>query len=181
MEKVSINLLPTEVSQQQQKQAKFNKIQAISIGVLLVLILVASISVALRIFQSQTIKKLDDQSKALEAKVSNFQKQEENLVVLKNRITAISGLLKGPSIDVVMFNLLSDILPTDVSISTISVDKTGNVVLAITAPNSGALKETLDQLTSDQIFDKIRDVNIESLTGGVDGSYRISLKLFNKG
>ena len=180
MDKVDINLLPTEVSVEQKKQAKFSRIQAISIGVLLLLILVASLSVALRIFQAQQLAKLGKDAKTLEEKVNTFKDKEAILVLLKNRVTAIAQLVSSGKNPNIMFNLITDKIPGSATITAISVDKVGNVILSLVVPNSSSMEETLAALTSADSFEKITKIDIESLASGTDGAYRINLKIHTK-
>lgn len=176
MDKVSINLLPTEVSIEQQKRAKFGRVQALSIGVLLLLILLASLSVALRIVQKNNLDRLQKQSTTLENKVSSFKAQEATLVVLKNRVSAISQLVGGTNVPTDMFNLITDKLPQGASVSTITVDRQGNVGIALAVSNSDMLEQLLNSLTSTDVSKQISKIDIESLSGGKEG-YRINLKI----
>lgn len=180
MDKVDINLLPTEVSVAQRKQAKFGRVQIISIGILFILILTASISVAFRIVQSQKQERLGEEVGILEEKVSRFKDKEATLVVLKNRITAIIQLLGGDRLQTAMFNLITDRIPANVTITTISVDRAGNVLVSLLAPDSNSLEQTLVELTSGEAFEKISKINIESLSSGKDGVYRMNMKIVSK-
>lgn len=180
MDKVDINLLPTEVNIERQKQAKFSRVQLISIGILLILILAASVSVAFRIVQSQKQERLSKEVGALEEKVSSYKDKEATLVVLKNRITAITQLLSGERLQTVMFNLITDRIPVSVTITSISVDRAGNVLVSLLAPDSHSLEQTLSELTNSEAFEKISNINIESLASGKDGVFRMNMKISSK-
>ncbi len=178
MEKVDINLLPTEVSEQQIKQSKFNRVQSISIGILLLLILVTSMTVALRVIQSNNLKKMQNNVTNLEEKISSFKDKEAAVVVLKNRVNAIKELLNVPHKQTSMFNLITDQFAPGVSASSVTVDRGGNVTISLTTTNSGALEQELNLLTSDEYFKKIAKIDVESLAGSREGSYRVNLKIF---
>jgi hypothetical protein len=179
MDKVNINLLPTEVSLEQQKQAKFSKVQTISIGILLFFILLASVSVAIRIFQSQTLNKLDDEVKSLEATVEESRAKEESLVILKNRITAISQLISGSHAPTEMFNLVYGQIPVNVSITGITVDRIGNVFLSLVIPDSNSLEEMINVFSTKEAFESIKKIDLENLSTGSDGQFRLNMKVYS--
>src|SRR5437588_594087 len=97
MERISINLLPVEFTQEQVKNAKFYKIQARGIVIILIMIFLASLTIALRILQSHNIQQVQAQVDETSQKVSNLKDKEVALAVLKNRLATIGQYLGVPS------------------------------------------------------------------------------------
>ena len=67
--RISINLLPPEFLAEDIKRIKFVKIQTIGIGIVLVMIFLASLTVSLRILQSYNIAQIQNKLGQIEEKV----------------------------------------------------------------------------------------------------------------
>ena len=80
MKSLSINLLPVDSVDQAKEKKRFKSVQVVSGGTLLVILMVSSVIFALRIFQLQNIKNLDNQAQAEQSQIANFQSKENNLV-----------------------------------------------------------------------------------------------------
>lgn len=178
MPKIAINLLPLEFRAAELKVAKFYKIQTIGIATVLLMTFLASLTVALRVLQSQNISRIQNQLTLSEGKVSGFKNTEGSLFLLKNRITAINQYLGIPSSQTQIYKIITELLPTDVSASSISVDKGGEVLVVAIAPDASSLDNLITNLTSKESNqDKISQVSLESINRGKDGIYRVSLKI----
>lgn len=175
---ISINLLPPESISEELKKAKFYKIQAIGITVMLLLTFLTSVTAALRILQSRNIAQAKEQVSESQQRVTNLKSTQVSLFVLQNRLTAIEQYFGIPSKQAAMYKLINKLLPASVMINAITVDKTGEVVFQAVVPNA----VTLDQLVSN-LVDKesnegsINQVSIESLNRGRDGVYRVGFKI----
>lgn len=178
MEKISINLLPIEFTQQQVKKAKFYKIQALGVSIILFMVFLASLTVALRILQSHNIQKVEAQVSQQEERITTFKDRQASLLILKNRLTAISQYLGVSSPQAGIYKLVNELLPPSVSISSISVNRNGEVLVSALVPDPLTLDEAVSNLTSkDKNQNKISQVSIDSLTRGKDGIYRIGFKV----
>lgn len=180
-EKMSINLLPGEVVLNQAKQKRFLKIQAISVGIVLFFIFITSTTFALRIIQSQNTASAREGFDSAQAKVTQFSAKEAQLNILKNRINLIDSFTNKPSKQRAMFNLVSNLIPAAVIISTAGVDHSGNVILSAIVPDTSSLEEVLTNLLDrEKNENRIAKVDLESLSRGREGGYRVNLKITAK-
>ncbi|MBI2040339.1 hypothetical protein HYT18_04670 [Candidatus Microgenomates bacterium] len=178
MAKLSINLLPPEFNAEQVKKTKFYKIQAAGVAAILVMSFLASISVALRILQSQNIRQVQAQVSQEEQRIDGLKNRQASLLILKNRLTAINRYLGVSSQQSVIFNLIDQLLPSSVSVTSLTVDRSGGVLISAVIPDSLTLDETIAALISEDANQgKISRVEIESLNRGRDGIFRLSIKV----
>lgn len=180
MKGISINLLPTEATNQQKEVSKAKKVKIFSIVFLLLMFFLASVLITLRILQTQTISKLQVQAKSSEATVSSFRDKESTLVLLKNRLELIEGIKSAPSKQKTVYDTLSKKLPPSISLSAVTLDSGGNLSISTTTANSDELTRMLSDLASEESFSSIANISVDSLSRGRDGSYRVSLKLTSK-
>lgn len=175
---ISINLLPVQSRIDQKAQKKFRIIQTLSIVILLTLFFLASLVSALNILKSNDVSKLESEANVRETKVLEFKEKEAQLAVLKNRLSLINKInnAKATSNSDIYRSVLS-LFPKDLNISSISVDRSGNVVTAFAAPDFKTLEETLTSLTSDKVLEIISQIDIDSLSRSRDGIYRANLKI----
>lgn len=178
MEKISIDLLPLEFKTEEVKRAKFYKIQSIGIAAVLLVSFLASLVVALRVLQSQRISKTQDNLTKQEERVTKLKDTQATLILLKNRLTAINEYLGVPSKQSQMYKLINNLIPALISVTSISVSKSGDIVILATAPDGNSLDELILNLTNkDSNQNKISSVSIDNLSRGRDGIYRLSLKV----
>lgn len=178
MAKISINLLPPEILAEQIKGSKFYKIQLIGIAVILLLIFLSSLTVALRILQSHNISEVQAKVDAAQQQISGLRSTEASLLLLKNRLAIIDQYLGVPSKQSSIYTLLDKLISSSVAINSMTIDKTGDAVLLVSAPNSDNLESLVESLTiKESNEDKISQVSIDSLNRGRDGLYRVSLKI----
>lgn len=179
--KIAINLLPIEFRAQELKSAKFYKIQTVGILTILLMIFLASLTITLRILQGQKISQIKQQLTLSEQKITSLKDTQASLFLLKNRLGTISQYLDLPSNQSQMYQLITKLLPESVSLSSISIDKSGGVLLSAIASDGNALDDLITNLTSKETNqDKISQVSVESVNRGRDGIYRISLKIKSK-
>ena len=178
MIRISINLLPPEITAEEIKKARFYKTQAIGIMVILTVAFLTSLTLTLRILQSHNVTLIKMQLAQAQQRVSNLQNTEASLFLLKNRLTVIDQYLGVPSKQALMYKLLDNLIPQSVVINSITVDKTGEVALFALAPDSASLDTLMNNLTAkENNKGKIGQVSIESLNRGRDETYRINLKI----
>lgn len=182
MSQISINLLPLEFREQEIKRTKFYKIQALGIGIVMFMVFLSSLTVALRILQSQNISQIQKQVAASEERISDFKTTQGSLILLKDRITFIGQYLGNPSPQSQMYKLISDLLPAAVSVGSVSIGKEGEILLFVATSDSNNLDTFITNLTSkEKNQGKITQVSLETLSRGRDGIYKASLKIKAKG
>lgn len=178
---ISINLLPIEFRQQEIKRAKFYKIQVAGVGVVLLMVFLSSLTIALRILQSQNLSQIQKIITQSEEKISDLKTTQGAIILLKDRLTTINQYLGSPSKQTQMYNLIAELLPSSVSLSGISVGKEGDVILSANTKDSSSLDELANNLISkEKNQDKIAQISFETLNRGRDGIYRFSLRVKTK-
>lgn len=178
---ISIDLLPLEFKQENIKKAKFYKIQAIGVFIILFVVFVASLTVALRFLQSQRISQVNESLTENESKIADLQGTENLLILLKNRLTTINEYLGIASTQVKMYDLIDKLLPSSISLTSVSVNNKGEILLSATTLSGDGVDELVERLTDPEINeDKISSVSLENLNRGRDGIYRMSFKITPK-
>lgn len=178
MPKVSINLLPSEFRIEELKRARFYKIQAVGIAVIILMVFLASMAVALRILQSQYLVKIQIRLEAAEERVAALKDIQGSLLLLKNRLTVVNKYLETPSERVLMYKLIHRLLPASVSVNSISIGREGEILVLATAADGTVLDQIFTNLTFKETNeDKIKEVSLENLSRGRDGVYRVNFKV----
>lgn len=178
MAKITINLLPGEFLLERLKDAKFAKIQAIGVGMILLVVFLSSMTVALRVLQSQRIKQAEDELNTAKQNVASLQDRQVFLVALKDRLTSIQEHLGVLSPQAELFIFMSGIIPESVSISGFNIDQAGNVSFSAVFPDISMLEQVVADLTNrDKNQNKVKEVSIENLNRGRDGLFRASFKI----
>lgn len=177
---MAINLLPVEVTRQQQKEARFYQVQSISIASLLVLIFLSSTTLALSFLQNSSINLANTNLQAAEEKVIQFKDKEGSLVILKNRLTVLDQIIGTPSKQRLVYNLVTALLPPSISPTLAVTDTSGNVTLTLATQDRLALDNYLKDLVNPEKNEgRVAKVDVESLSRGRDGVYRINLKIYS--
>jgi len=178
MAKISINLLPPEIVARELKKANFYKIQFVGITVILTMIFLASLTVALRILQSQNITEVQAKLTQTQQQVVDLKSTQASLFLLKNRLAVIDQYLGVSSKQSSIYKLIDQLIPPSVAINAITINKAGEAVLMASVPDASSLDRLMDNLTVKENNEgKISQVSIESLNRGRDGFYRISFKI----
>lgn len=175
--RLSINLLPLEVIRAEATASKYYKLRLASMVIVLAVIFFSSATLALRILQSHSIKSAEGSVSAAENKVSKFKGAESSLLVLKNRLVSIDQITSTPSKQRDLFNLITSLMPPSLVINSITTDRSGIVSLTLISSSGAAADDFLLSLLSEKKDQKISSVEIESLSRGRDGIYRITLKI----
>ncbi len=179
--KISINLLPAEIIAQEFKKAKFYKIQFVGVAIILIMIFLASLTVALRILQSHNITVVQAKLNQTEQKAVDLKDTQASLFLLKNRLSIIDQYAGVSSKQSAMYRLLDKLIPQNVFISAITINKVDETILLASVPDAVSLDILMNNLIlKENNEDLISKVSIESFNRGKDGFYRISLKISPK-
>lgn len=175
---ILINLLPAEFREQELKRTKFYRIQTFGVIVILIIIFLASLTIALRILQSQNIKAVRANYAQAEEKVSGLKNRQASLLLLKNRLAAINQYLDAPSKQNTIFKLIDQILPPQIITTSLNVEKSGDVSIVAVTPDILTVDKVIESLLDkQQNQDKISQISIENLNRSRDGLFRISFKI----
>lgn len=178
MEKISINLLPLEFTAQDAKRTQFLKVQFIGIIIILAMFFLSSLTVTLRILQSQNISKVSAQTQSLEQRITSYAGKQTQLLLLKSRLQSIGIFLGIPSKQAGLYNLVEKLLPQALTVSSLSVDKTGTVVVVGVISSADSLDELVSSLTEkEKNEDKLAKIEIDTLSRGREGIYRVSIRI----
>lgn len=181
MAKLSINLLPAEYANIYSSNVRFQKIQRIGIGILILLIFLSSLTFALSLLQNSNILQANTNLQAAENAVSQFKFQEESLVLLKDRLNNLQRISSTPSRSNIMYNLINILMPVSLTPTLIVTDTFGNISLTVVTINSTDVDNFILTLINPQKNQGlVSKVDIESLSRGKDGVYRVNLKIFTK-
>lgn len=176
MVKISINLLPPEILEQQFKKAKFYKIQTAGIVIVLLLVFLSSLTVALGILQNRNISMASAQVTQAEQKAANLKNTQATLLLLDDRLKAINAYWGVSSKQSSIYKLITKLMPSSIAVTAISIDRNSAAVFPIVAPDSISLEDFIIQLTSKEENEgKISQVVVDNLNRGRDGFYRVSL------
>lgn len=177
---ISINLLPADFLTEQAKRAKFYKMQTIGVGIILLMVFLSSLVVALRILQSNNISQIQVKLDQAEGKVLALKERQASLFVLKNRLAIISQYLGKPSKQSSLYNLLDNIIPSSVTISSVVIDGS-NISLGLAVPDAQILEDMLTGFISKETNkDMISEVSVGGLSKGRGDDFRITLKITPK-
>lgn len=176
--KISINLLPAETIAEEAKRSKFYKIQFIGVAVILILIFLTSLTLALQILQNNNIASAQAKVAESEGKVVSLKNTQVSLFILKNRLNTIGAHFGVPSKQSAMYEIIDELTPLSVSVSTVSVDKTGTVTLLASTSDRESLDEFISNLINKETNKNlISEVAIDTLNRSKDGYFRISLRI----
>lgn len=181
MSKVTINLLPQEFRIEELKRTKFYKIQSIGVGIILLLIFLSSLIIVLRILQSQSFSQIQSKLAVEEQKITELKTTQASLLLIKDRLVAINQYLGIASKQVQMYELINKLVPSSIFVNSISVDKSGNILLLATSNDAASIDDLINKLvSSEEASGKITSVAMEGLSRGRDGIYRLSIKINTK-
>lgn len=176
--RISINLLPPEITKRELKQANFYKIQFAGIAVILTMIFLASLTVALRILQSRNIDVVQKNLDQAQQRVTDLKSTQVSLFLLKNRLSIIDKYWGISSAQSSTYQLIDKLIPSSIAINAITIDKAGEAILTALVPDAVGLDNLVDSLTVNENNEgKISQVSIESLSRDKDSFYRISFKI----
>lgn len=176
--KIAINLLPPEITTQQLKRAKFYKIQAAGVAIILVLTFLTSLTLAMRILQSRSIELSKAKLAQAEQRVGELKEIQVSLFLLKNRLSAIDQYLGVASKQNSMYQLIERLIPPSVAINAVTVDAAGGVLLTVLVPDAVSLDELVNNLSVKENNEgKISQVAIDSLNRGKDTFFRVSFRI----
>lgn len=180
-DKFSINLLPASYTGLQKEYTKFLRVQTISIGIILFLVFLASLTVALGVFQNSQVKSAQATLDNFTSKVSDLKPKEASLAILKNRLSVIDQITSLPSKQRSLYNLVTQLTPPSLTILAVSIDSSGNMLLTILSPDYLSIDSLLVSLMSASKNEgRISQVLIDNLSRSRDGVYRGSLKIVAK-
>ncbi len=178
MSRITINLLPVEFRIQELKRAKFYKIQSIGIAIIISFIFISALSIVLRILQSQSVSEIANKLDSQQKRVIDLKNTQASLILLKNRLITIEQYLGVSSRSSEVYKLLANTISPSISISSVDVNKIGEVTVLAATSNIADLDDLINKIAVNEgNMDKFIFLSVDSLSRSSDGIYRLSLRL----
>lgn len=176
-----VNLLPLDILLKRKQHSKFAFISKVSVAVLVVLVFLTSTTFALRFSQTLKLKETEQGLVVAEGRINSLTDKEGQLVALKKRLDSISSILGGDSKRKSIFNMVVYLIPPDIQVLEVSVDKSGNMNLVLNSSSLASIQILFDDLgNKEKNSDLISKVNLEGLSLGRNSIYNFSLKITSK-
>ncbi len=175
---ISVNLLPAEVRVLEKNLKKRSKLFRISAGVVLFMIILTAGIFIFRIIQGQLLTRTNQDLQSAQSQVASLKKQEGLAVYLKLRLSSIEGLKGQPSAQSQAYNLVAALIPSNMNILLLSVDKVKSVELSTQSPDSATLGKFFDNLVNPQVNQgKISKVQVDDLNKNGSSGYKVDLTI----
>lgn len=177
---ISINLLPKLEAEIANKQKKFKKVQLLATLTVIGLFLIVSVTFSLAIIQNSRLKKAEANLNQVKSEVEQFKAKEVTLLILKDRVKEVDRLKDQPSKPALMFSLINKLFPSAIFPQNVNIEKNASANLVLTAQNIEEVDNLFnDLLDKEKNEDLVKKVNVDNLSSGRDGTYRVTLKLRN--
>lgn len=181
MSVLAINLLPPDVLREQEHRGKLSLINKISVSVLVLLTFFTSVTVALRVAQSSELSKTTDNFAYAQEKISTLKDKEEQLVILKQRLSMMQSLIGTDLKKKALFNLILYLTPLNTQITDLSIDKKGTIALSFNTDSLSNVDKLIGDLASkEKNSDLITKIDLDSFSSGRNGLYYATLKITPK-
>lgn len=178
MAKISINLLPPEIMALELREAKFYKVQFVGIVIVMVMIFLASLTVALRVLQSKNLEAVQASLAQEEQAILGLKDTQAHLLLLKNRLGVINQYYGKTSEANELYTLLDKLIPNSITVNAVTINKNGEIMISVTAPDTLILDDLITNLINpNKNKGKINQVFVDSLNRGRDGYYRVGIKI----
>lgn len=130
MDKISINLIPVQLETLKKDQAKKKILNRVSVTLLVIMIGLSSTILSLELFQRLNLSKSENDLKGIKNEISSYHDKEALIFVLKNRLTTVLSIVNRDSSQSQAYNLITSLMPSDVTLLSFSVNKGGQVALS---------------------------------------------------
>lgn len=178
--KLMINLLPPEVVMMEKQASKLSLANRFSIGALLVLVGLTSATFGIRFIQNNVLNEKNQSLVYAQNEVSNLKDKEGYAVLLKKRLDTIEKLSSDNKRVDTFLNVLN-LVPSDIQISLISVERDGTVLVSAVSPTTSSIDTFLAVLQDkNRNGDSIQKVELRNLSRGRDGLYRYDINITPK-
>lgn len=178
MGKIVINLLPPELAiVEKQKSKKILVVKITSLFIVFVII-ITSLALGFSVVKTgEEQQKLQDLENA-RAQVASFNNQEGYLTLIKQKLAKITNLKETDSKRINALNLIINLIPNGISISSLSVDKAGQILLNGNSDGIESLDNFFTALTDDKKNgSKINKVIVDNLNRSGNEQYRFDLAI----
>lgn len=164
-DKITINLLPIELTLSKKERDRRNLINRLSIGGLILVIFIAAAVLIVRIGQTVKLQNLTSEIDNSKNSVQGYKEREGLLTILKTRLDGINSVAQLDPVQSQAFNVVISMIPDDIDIIEFKADKGGLVTLSGQTTNLFSLKSFFNNLVDPKVNQgKVSTVKIDSLS-----------------
>lgn len=165
MNKLEINLLPPELNISKKESLRKKLVFRTSLGFLLLTILATIILLSLVITKNFQLNDEVASIETIKSNINSHKEQESLASVLRERVNSINALLKKESPEVEAYNLITTLMPPNVSLINLSLDKNRKMLLTGETSNFVLLDSFFSNLTDPKVhLGRIVSTSVNSLS-----------------
>lgn len=171
-----INLLDLTEKVSLEESKTHRKRMETSIGIFIVFILIAGAIFGYYYYLARQLSQIILLSNAKESEVETLKPIEEKYLVVKDKTSAIAGIIvKRPNL-VPMLDLLQNTTPEGISYETVGIPSDDKISVSGTAQNSAVLISYFNTISTDVNFTKyLKEVSVNSVNLEKEGVYKFDL------
>ncbi|MCL4367044.1 hypothetical protein M1563_02655 [Patescibacteria group bacterium] len=178
MNKLAVNLLPTDLLEEKKQNLKFDLLRKVSFGVLVFVVILGGATVALRLTQQSALNSANDRVSNDQNQVLAMSDKDSQAWLIKDRLTSIEGILGGDQKRKQIYSLIMNLLPPGMQVTDLSLDKSNNLIISLNTTSLADMDALFHDL-ADQSKNQnlISLVDFDGLSMGKDNVYRFTLKI----
>lgn len=177
-DKITINLLPVELTLSKKERSHRLLITRGSISFLVTVVVITAVILFLRIGQTVRLHSLNSKIDSSKNSIQSYKDREGLVTLLKSRLDGINSIIKLDPIQSQAFNLIISLMPEDIDIVEFKADRNGTIGLTGKTSSLYSLKTFFNNLTDSNINQgKITAVKIDSLSQRGENEVRFDLSI----
>lgn len=176
MDKISVNLLPTEIKNAGKDTERKSLILKIGVSSLVFMVILSAASLLMALTQNVRLNEAKKKTEAARSQVEGLKDHESLVVVLKSRLNIINNLSSLPSPPGDAYILITSLLPQNIKLLDFNIEKSNKVLLGGETTDLQSLETFFNSITDPKInLGKIKSVKVESLTKTNNQRFRFDL------
>ncbi len=173
---ILINILPTEKEDQAKEKTKRSLVLKLTIGVIVLVILITSATFGYKVYQGNQQENNNLEIAKATQQISLLKDQEGYLTLVKKRLNSINNLQTQQSQELIALNVMFNLLPNNISITSINSSRNGTVLISGVASDTTALQELIDVLSDPKINQqRLTKASIENLSRDTLGNFKFDV------
>jgi hypothetical protein len=170
-----INLLPPETLIASHESDRIRLVNMITISIFVVLLFFTSITLTMRFLQNLQYSKANSNLVSAQERFVDLKDKEGYVYLLKQRLSLIRGL-NSDTKKTAILNTVMSLVPSDISLTVISVTRSGGVDLSATTSSLDSFNGFISSLNNkEKSSNLINKVELISMSIGKDNVIRFSL------
>jgi cell division protein FtsN len=153
---MAINLLPKDISQKNKVSNRGKSLTYLTYVLLIISALVMVSGALLITTQQRQVNALKTQQKELLSEVEKYQEEEKQLIIVKDRLTLVNGVLSSRELERVreLQRVLYDSMPEGVRVTRQNLSEQGNG-FTVQANSASVLREYINEISQKEDFSSI--------------------------